>query len=241
MSDIEYAYLAGAMDSDGYFTIKKSTYHKRVRGDAVNPVYSEKLGLQQITPQVPELLKSHFGGSCGLGKPGTPNSKPLYRWGATDVNAAVACAKLLPFLRIKVQQAKTLLELRESKADGYSQLAFWFVREYPDWKDQEMVTTSDAMKILGYSGVASVFQAINNKTLLALPYLRSGAEQPRIPRILVEQLAANRKLSKGGRQVRPSQLIEWRERLYERVRELNKIGINGTEVYHRTGYHARAE
>ena len=109
------AYLAGAMDADGYFTIKRSTYHLRVRGDARVPTFHERIGLKQVSPAVPELLRDVFGGSIGIQKPSARNGKPLYSWQVTDRKAATAAEMLLPYLRIKRQQAEILLELRRLK------------------------------------------------------------------------------------------------------------------------------
>ena len=57
------AYLAGAMDSDGCISVKRSTYAMRVRGDAGTPVFSERVIFKQVTPEIPTLLKELFGGS----------------------------------------------------------------------------------------------------------------------------------------------------------------------------------
>lgn len=234
--DITLAYLAGAMDSDGYFTIKRSTYHKRVRGDASNPVFSEKIGLKQVTPQVPHLLKECFGGTCRPINPPSANNKPLWMYVATDKNAATACELLLPYLRIKRKQAETLLELRESKSAKYEQLSYWFALEHPDWQTMELVTTDQVSQMLGYNHAGSAHQAISNGTLLAIDARAFRAPAPRIPKLLIEEIIAN-----GKARVRPPQLIEWRERLHQQVRELNKIGVNGTSVYFRTGVHTPAE
>ena len=109
------AYLAGAMDSDGYLTIRRSSYHMRVRKDAHNYTYSERIGLKQVTPDIPRLLQSTFGGHVSRNRGGSPNSRPLWAFQATDVIAASACRRLLPFLRVKRRQAELNLELRESK------------------------------------------------------------------------------------------------------------------------------
>lgn len=236
------AYLAGAMDSDGYFSIKKSTYHMRVRGDATNATYSEKIGLHQVTPQIPELLKACFGGALYLGKPQTPNSKAMYRWACTDTQAAVACAALLPYLRVKRQQAERLLELRESKGGHYGQYSYWFAQEHPDWLTLPLLTYQEAAELMGYKSVSMVTQAVKNGTLLALPYDHQGKYHvlPRIPRLLIEQIREN--LARDGRaRNQPPQLVAWRERLWGDVREMNKIGIDGTPIYHRTGHYALAE
>ena len=68
MNSLIFAYIAGALDSDGYFTIRKSTYGMRVTKDCVNPVYSASVGIRQVTPQVPELMKEMFGGTICIQK-----------------------------------------------------------------------------------------------------------------------------------------------------------------------------
>lgn len=240
MDSCVYAYLAGAMDSDGSFGIKRSTYHLRVRGDAVNPIFYERASLKQVTPEIPMLLKEAFGGSLRLNKGGTENSKPLHGWEATAKQAAEAVRLMRPYLRVKAAQADALLELRESHDPKYLQPAYWFALEHPGWREMDMITTSEAAAILGHTHRNSVSQSIRNGMLLALPWDHSGRELPRIPRALVERLAQN--LSKDGRaRIQPVELVAWRERICERVRGLNKIGVNGTPVYRREGCYTPAE
>lgn len=236
MDAITLAYLAGAMDSDGSFGIKKSTYHRRVREEAHNAVYSERIMLKQVTPEIPHMLHEAFGGTLRLDKPSCKkNGRPLWNFQATDKKAAKACAQLLPYLRVKSRQAELLLELRESKNQGYWKHGYWFEKEFPNWKDLELITTSEAARMLGYTCRESVSQAITHGTLVALPYKFNGVEEPRIPRLLVEVVSQN--LSKDGRaRLQPPGLVKWRESLYQQIRELNKIGVNGTAVYHRTGH-----
>ncbi len=115
MEEIMRAYFAGCIDCDGSIGIKKSTYAMRVRGDAGQPVFSERVLFAQVKPEITHLLKEHFGGSYGIQKADTPNSHPIYKWSATD-KQAVACIKaILPYLRIKRKQAEILLELRKLK------------------------------------------------------------------------------------------------------------------------------
>lgn len=236
---ITLAYLAGAMDSDGYFSIKRSTYHMRVRKDASNPVYSEVMGLHQVTLDIPHLLRDYFGGTLYQAPPQTPNSKPLYRWRGSDLNAARAAAALLPYLRVKRRQAELLCELRESKKPGYGQAAYWFAQEFPNWRDMELLTTREVVALLGYQDAGSVSQAIANGSLLALPGNTGGNFTPRIPRLLVERLHELAGIDGRSRRL-PPQLVDWRQRLWQETHELNKVGVNGTELYHQTGYHTPA-
>jgi hypothetical protein len=115
MEEVMKAYLAGCLDCDGYFTIKRSTYAMRVTGDAHNPVYSEKIGLKQVKPEVVELLFKYFAGYKRIEKPSARNGKPLFAWSVTDKQAVACISALLPYLRVKREQAELLLQLRESK------------------------------------------------------------------------------------------------------------------------------
>jgi hypothetical protein len=109
------AYLAGCIDCDGSIGIKRSTYHMRVRGDARQPVFSERVLFAQVKPEITLLLKEYFGGSYAVYKPGTPRSKPIYRWQVTDKQAVELIRTILPFLTIKRRQALVALELRRLK------------------------------------------------------------------------------------------------------------------------------
>lgn len=109
------AYLAGAIDADGSIGIRQSTYAMRVRGDARQPMYSERVCFKQVTPQIPALLRATFGGSLMEQGPSVTKGRTLHYWEATNRVASIALALLLPYLRIKQAQAEACLALRASK------------------------------------------------------------------------------------------------------------------------------
>lgn len=115
LSELEKAYLAGVMDSDGWFTIKRDTYAMRVRGDAGCPIFQERLGIKQVTPQAIDMLYKEFGGYRRIEKPSTRRGKPLYAWSVVCQKAVDVVYDLLPYLRIKRPQAETLLALHKFK------------------------------------------------------------------------------------------------------------------------------
>jgi hypothetical protein len=115
MNETMKAYLAGVLDADGYFTIKRSTYSMRVRGDSSNPVFSERVGMKQVVPIAVDLLHEHFGGYRRIEKSSAKNGKPLHAWSVTDKKACHLVRTILPYMRIKRKQAELLLELRKSK------------------------------------------------------------------------------------------------------------------------------
>ena len=118
MKRVDLAYLAGVMDSDGYFTIKRSTYNIRKIKDSHFPKYGEKVGLKQVQPQAIDLLFNNFGGYRRIEKPTAQNGKPLHSVSLTDRKANFFIKSILPFLRIKKKQAKILIDLRKSINEG---------------------------------------------------------------------------------------------------------------------------
>lgn len=110
-----YAYLAGAIDSDGTIGVKRSTYAMRVTKDSTQPIYSERVALRQVTKEIPELLKECFGGALYMTKPSTPNGRPLWSWAVTDMRAVACLVTLMPYLLVKREQAKNAIALRRVK------------------------------------------------------------------------------------------------------------------------------
>lgn len=240
MEKTTLAYLAGAMDSDGHFSIKRNTYSMRVVNDSNQPSYSERVGLKQVTPQVPELLKGAFGGYLSFQKASTKNGKPLIGWSGSDRVAAECARSLLPYLRIKRNQVELLLELRATKEDPeLRKMAYWFDRENPMWRKMPMITSLEVTKRMGYAGVEMVSQAVRNGSLLSLPFKYDGKIVPRFPSKLVDILVEHQKKAKDNRgRCRPPQLVAWRERLWNEVRVLNKIGTGDHPISMRTGIYA---
>ena len=118
MKPVDFAYLAGAIDSDGTIGIKRSTYSMRVTKDSTAPVFSERVALRQVTPDIPNLLQKAFGGSLYMTKPNAAKGRPLFSWAATDRKAVECLTTLLPFLRVKAKQARNCLALRRVKVES---------------------------------------------------------------------------------------------------------------------------
>ena len=118
MKDTTLAYLAGIMDADGFFTIKRSTYSVRIRKESKNPTYQERAGLKQVQPEAVQLIRKHFGGYYSIQKPSTPNGKPLHAINLTCRKANAFILAIYPFLVLKKPQAKILLALRKNINGG---------------------------------------------------------------------------------------------------------------------------
>ena len=107
MKTKQLCYLAGAMDADGFLSMRTHT----IRGSTT---YSEFVGLGQVSDAIPNMLQSLFGGTVRQ-RNRDPKWKTFYYWVASNKAAAFAAKTLLPFLILKRRQAEIICELRKSK------------------------------------------------------------------------------------------------------------------------------
>jgi len=115
------AYLAGVIDSDGNLRVEK----KQVR-DMIGPHDRINIRCAQVIPSpAVELLARTFSGSLSLKKSGSPNHRDLIAWSLRDRSAVPALKALLPYLRVKRNQAHLLLELRRLKTGSKQGLTEW--------------------------------------------------------------------------------------------------------------------
>lgn len=111
-----YAYLAGAIDADGFITIQRSTPSATRKDGRRSTYYTAKVGLSETNPIIPTLLYETFGGWLGTHQPKNPNHRCWYVWQSTNQLAANVVNALMPFLRLKRRQAELLLEFCEQVA-----------------------------------------------------------------------------------------------------------------------------
>jgi len=118
------AYIAGIMDADGFFTIKRSTYSMRIRGDSRNPTYQERAGLKQVSSYAVDLIHKNYGGYRSIVKPTCKNGKQLYSVNLTCRQAVIFIRAIFPYLKIKRKQANILLRLRKSIEKGRQKISY---------------------------------------------------------------------------------------------------------------------
>ena len=107
-SELKVAYLAGALDSDGWFTIHKNTKQ------SVNPTYSPKVGINQCQIEAIQLAQELYGGKVlviDYKDQDRYSPKPMFHWSSNAATIEQMLIELIPHLRIKVRQAKVLLRL----------------------------------------------------------------------------------------------------------------------------------
>ena len=111
--EMTYAYLAGAIDIDGFISIDRRTgSHGR---------YSARIGISDTSPVVPKLLHSLFRGRLSEIVPKKSSYARVYLWEAQHQQAREPLFRLLPYLRLKRRHAElalTLMDLVERQNVG---------------------------------------------------------------------------------------------------------------------------
>lgn len=104
-SQIDLAYTAGIVDGEGCITIQKGE---------MSTIICKVTNTNQ---SLVEWLKNEYGGSVQKGFSKNKNAKPAYGWYIKSKKAAVFLYLLVPYLRMKKEQAEICLELRRLSFD----------------------------------------------------------------------------------------------------------------------------
>jgi hypothetical protein len=137
--EIEYAYLAGIVDGEGAIFISRDLFRSK------NTVFRPEMRVGMIEPNAVKRLHDAFGGSFFLEKP-YHHKRPLHRWAISKRESLVFCLNtLLPYLDVKREQAKVVLEFIDT-----------FPRRNGHWATQEEIDKKEQFwfKIRGLNGVA---------------------------------------------------------------------------------------
>jgi hypothetical protein len=137
--EIEYAYLAGILDGEGAIFITRDLFRSK------NPVFRAEIRVGMIEPNAVKRMHNAFGGSFFLEKP-YHHKRPLHRWSISNREQITFClSKLLPYLDVKKEQAKVVLDFIDK-----------FPRRNGHWATQEEVNAKEQywFRIRGLNGVA---------------------------------------------------------------------------------------
>jgi hypothetical protein len=106
MSDVDFAYLAGVIDSDGHITINRSCRKGRVYHGAV-------VGISGTRRQPHDLAASIWGGNVKRYTPKNPRHRPVFVWSRMGTKAVPILLDVLPYLRIKRPHALLAVECQD--------------------------------------------------------------------------------------------------------------------------------
>lgn len=209
-SPTDLAYAAGVIDSDGYIGVHRNTYAMRVRGDAKQAVYAPRVGVKQVTPQALDLLHDLFNGHRYNGKP-TGNGRPLMVWQVHSAQAVRVCEALLPYLRIKREQALNAIAVGQLNASGDRRK---FVIPEVD-PNEPLLPLLEAARQAGRSPEVAYQSAhIGN-----IPCVRKGR------RVFVPESYVPTWRDRAASASRRPDITERLDALYERAKQLNRVGV----------------
>ncbi|MHA4819453.1 hypothetical protein ACXZ65_34450 [Streptomyces aculeolatus] len=105
------AYLAGVIDSDGYITV-----HRSVRSGKA--YYAARIGIAGTRRQPHDLAASLWGGTVSLYQPKNPRHRGQYQWSRSGDGAYGPISDVLPYLRVKKEQAHLAIEAQDHILHG---------------------------------------------------------------------------------------------------------------------------
>lgn len=101
------AYVAGVLDSDGWFSIKMSKGKK-------SPVFQIRMGVSNTNIELILFFKQNFGGTFRERKRKETNWKNEFIWELGNLKAYELIKRVKEHLIIKKQQAEICIKLQES-------------------------------------------------------------------------------------------------------------------------------
>ena len=115
VSEVDVAYAAGIIDGEGTIGITELLPNDRVRpnGTRVRKSVQHRIyvAVSMTDPTVPMWLHATFGGNIQYVPSRNPaRHKPSTRWSMSSERAAVFCTTVMPYLRVKRQQAGLAVE-----------------------------------------------------------------------------------------------------------------------------------
>lgn len=207
----DLAYAAGVIDSDGCIAVRKTDYAGRRSGAGWQAVYQPRVTVKQVTPQAIDFLHNLFGGYRFEGKPTAARGRVLLGWDVHSAAAVTVCESLLPYLRIKREQALNAIEVGRINAAGRR-------RTFdlpPVVEGEPMVTMAEAARRTGKS-YEVVIQSVRKGNV---PHVRLGPRKVLIPESYLPVW-----VGRGSQPSRRVDLTERLERHYQRAKELNRVG-----------------
>lgn len=110
MNDLDLSYIAGFIDADGcisFNSCKAKTFHGKS--------HSPRISGFSIDRHVLDFIQAAFGGGINASQGKSSLKRIHYRWSLSGDNAVACVRKLLPFLRIKKEQAKLLCRFDDER------------------------------------------------------------------------------------------------------------------------------
>jgi hypothetical protein len=206
-SPTDLAYAAGVIDSDGCIAVRRSVK----AGEGWQATYQPRVMLKQVTPQAVDLMESLFGGYRFVGNSTAKRGRPLFGWEVHSAAAVRVCESVLPYLRIKREQAQNAIEV--GRINTSTSRRGWDLPEIDP--TEPLVPLLEAARRAGRSAEV----AYQSAHLANIPVVRVG-RRVMMPESYIETWA-NRKHGAPRR----AELTDALHAHYLRAKELNKVGV----------------
>jgi len=115
LNELDLSYIAGFFDGEGSVTIHHN-YAPSPRGKSPNHTLQVSIG--NTDPRVIVWIHEHFGGALTMRSGFKPNHRDVIQWMARSNKAARFLRMILPYLRMKREQAEIALTFQQAKS-GY--------------------------------------------------------------------------------------------------------------------------
>jgi hypothetical protein len=112
LTNEELGYIAGFFDGEGSVTIHEN-FRPSPRGKSPNHTLQVSIG--NTDPRVLAWLHKYFGGSLTIRPSLKPNHREVTQWILRSNGAAAFLSAVLPFLRMKIEQAKIGISFQSEK------------------------------------------------------------------------------------------------------------------------------
>lgn len=113
MNAADIAYSAGIFDGEGWAIIAPYNHNSVVNG-TVYPRHRTRMGVSNTSLPMLEWLKQTWGGNIYLVYPQKGKSRALYSWQPSEKIAVQFLSQILPYLKVKVRQARLALKFRRT-------------------------------------------------------------------------------------------------------------------------------
>lgn len=160
ISEAELAWLAGFLDGEGYIGIRKR------RLPTGNPRYTISLDVSHTKREAVEFLQATIGGSIQQYQR-KKGWKTTYKWRVRDKKAQEIIKQLLPYFKLKQEQAKLALEL----ADHSNPFQHYHILPRAELNRREQIY--QRMRILNKTGQLGLQQGSQIKLPVELERQRS--------------------------------------------------------------------
>lgn len=113
---IDLAYIAGLIDGEAYIGIKKTQAYKCQGRQTCG--YHARIQIRMVNEAAIRFISETLGGWYFAEKLAKENRRRLYCFQASDQKAENILVALLPYLKVKLESAATVIAYRELQASG---------------------------------------------------------------------------------------------------------------------------